>query len=193
KKLVEMQLKAANVPSTSFDGIKLLKGLCALGATGDYPDYESAREIASGITVIYSELERKPANDKAIEEEMKALKEEFELHPSPVRRERVVLLLKTLGVDPKQMDAQILDEVDKLTDKGFDKSPMQKQAKELYNVIKDKAAMLDDAKLAQTAPKFLSELQDLNDKELTAYLLSISKYDPTVFKARLAKLGKLLE
>lgn len=57
---------------------KLLQAICAV-SVAEYPDYDSARQLAWAFRAAYRELDPKPANDKQIQETLAALDRQLKL------------------------------------------------------------------------------------------------------------------
>jgi hypothetical protein len=178
---------------------QLLQALCKTGpdktsADGPAwraPDYDSARQIAAAIWVIYREWAPKHENDKVIREVLEQLAEEFDLRPSAVdRKDRAQLVLNRV-LKPNELDAQTLDELLGLSTHGLGEVPADREAKvkTILSALRDRS--VSDAILKDPGP-FLEKLDEINERGLTEAMRRVNAYDPAAFKAKLDKLAAFL-
>ncbi len=141
-----------------------LKTLTARPAkANDYPDFDTAREIASALRAIYNDGWNKGGpNREKIEAAFAALDEELNLTLDSKARQQFV-----------QERSKLMKE--KLTDGG--------KLKKFDNVS---GILAKDKKLG-------TELQRISDAELSAALEVLGRYDPLQFRRRLEELSQLLK
>jgi hypothetical protein len=186
---------------TKLDRIKLLYLLCSVPADS-YPDYDSARQIASAIYVL-SEPKDAAERRKLVDE----LAQDFNLRRTPGRTARLELM--------KQQYQQLLNRkllTDRAAVRGMEsisdhslpqtfplkepdaaRAAVGEQVRQFLAAINDGdkplADMLQDPK---NNSAFLDALHEINEKELAEAMDKVPAYDPVAFKKRLETLRGLL-
>lgn len=156
--------------------LRLLKLLCAT-APARTPDFDEARLIVSAFSVVYGEWAPRDTDDARLRAVLTKLEEELDVHSAdnPYK-----------GLAKRR--ELVRDQLEKLAGK-----PLRTQ-----KAVRQALAGIDDEKeeeLRKTllAPSYLAKLQELRDEDLALNLKLAGKYDPVVFKRRLAELGRLVE
>jgi hypothetical protein len=186
---------------------RLLRQLCSVPANA-YPDYDSARQIASAVHALYTEWQPKGANDAEIRKTLDELAQEFNLRRTTGRTARLELmkrqyeqiLEKKLLTDPaaikgvESISNRSLAQVFPVKEPDKEKRAIGDQVRQFLSSIRTAGddrlteLMLKDPK----SNAFLDALHEINEKELTEAMDKVPGYDPVAFKKRLATLGGLL-
>jgi len=197
KAMAQWGHKQLGVTPATVDPADLLHKLCKLGPD-QFPDYDSARQIAAAIFVIYGEWA--PTQQKAVEirELLGRLELEFDLQPYQVgRKDRVELVLGRVLTPREQKEilgkANINDLL-ALSRSGLKTMPREAQEKmrTLLNAIRARTGP-DMMKTILDNPKpFLERMHEINERELAVAMKRANDYDPAIFKERLSRLAALL-
>jgi hypothetical protein len=151
--------------------LQLLRHLCQLPARSDL-DFESARQLAMAIDVVYGEWSSKegPKNQEEIRRLLAGLQKDLSI----LTRD-----------DTKKLRQQLIKEdLEKLTKQKISTQEQLQQA--MVNV---KPGQLRETLLS---PKFLKAFQEIRNKDYQTISRKASRYDPEQFKKHLRELSKLL-
>lgn len=184
-------------PPAAVDPAELLQRLCKLGPD-QYPDYDSARQIAAAVWVIHGEWEPRTDKGAEVRELLDKLAAEFDLQPYQLgRRERLEMVLGRVLTPKEQKDLLDRTAVNGLLAlsttgiKGLSRESQEK-VRALLNAVRIHSGPdMTKAVLDNPGP-FLQQLHDLNERELTQAMKRVNDYDPAAFKERLARLAALL-
>jgi hypothetical protein len=192
---------------TADSALRLLHTLCRLYAprgqrkTAPIPDYESARQVASLLQVVYDDWSAKqgvkPPDQVAARAVLGDLKEQFNLEPYSQRDRRTAVILDVIK--------EIVGKLTPDQEKGFEafanylKPYNIGKPDELDKMIGNSFLARLDAGVSnrkftegllkrQTADK----LQRLSDLEAKVVLKAIADFNPRTFQERLNKLERLL-
>jgi hypothetical protein len=176
---------------------ELLEHLCKL-APDQYPDYDSARQIAAAIWVIYGEWAPRVEKGAEIREVLDKLAEEFDLQANPQgRKDRIDLILSRVLTAKEQkelLDPAGVNGLLALPTNGLKALPQEKQqkVKALLGAIRNHAGPDMTRAILDNPGPFLQRLHEPNERELTEAMHRVNDYDPTTFKERLNRLATLL-
>jgi hypothetical protein len=171
--VVSQQLSAAGYDRPA--AWRLLNQVCTL--TPPFADFDTARQIASAIQVIYVELTsrdaQKPANDSRIRELIARLENDLDLWAIS-------------GADPgrQEREKMIRAQVEKLAARKLTTEVQYRDA--LRDVPHDKM------REALLSAAFLNAWQATRNKDFANGAQAFSKYEPAAFKKTLEELCKLL-
>jgi hypothetical protein len=176
------------VKITRARALRLLKGLCE--SVDPYPDYETARALASAVLVVCLDagLDKDPALGRALAE----IDAEFELRASSGRQYRqqvIIAEVKRLAQKETMAGVEGL-----ATDMWRTLKPS-----DLFGVLQKNQLLdtlrgsIDNAELREALLKNdLEKLQTANEKEMNESLEKLNSYSPKVFKEKLRNFGKLI-
>lgn len=159
---------AAALNVNRADAVARLKQLTELGPNM-VPDFDTARQLAAAFTIIYSEVEPKPASDAQVRDLIAALERHLDLGPSTSLEERRKLAITLIEM---------------VSNRKIDTEEALQQA--VLNAPSDK---LREALLNR---EHIDAVQKLRDRELAATLRNMGQYDPGMFKKQMMELHKLI-
>jgi hypothetical protein len=170
------------------------------------PDYETARQLASTIQVVFGEWAAKSAPGdealaKTVRADLDALTEQLDLEPYVHRRDRLAVLTEVIrkaanvpaGNKPFEQGAKQFSE--------YLKPENIARMDKLEELITSRNAFLDllgrgvdssafSAELAKT--RIANQLQGYSDKEARILLGKMANFDPSVFQATLYRIQQAL-
>jgi hypothetical protein len=200
------RLTGLDLPDAKPDRLELLRRLCALEPQ-QFPDYDSARQIAAAFVSIYSEEFPKTDKNSEAGKALAALDEQFHLNTVFGRRERLLLIKAQLEqitgqkvlTKPGALEAvefistRSLDEAfpQKTTDK--DKQALGKSVRDFLSDVQRNGERLTADLAGEKSSDFLTQMSALNERELATALGKLNDYDPIAFKKRLEALAALLK
>jgi hypothetical protein len=170
---------AERLTTARLDGaaqVRLLHTLCAQ-PDGYYPDFDTARQIASAFQVVYLEANSRTGSQHSNDKKIRAILQNLD---------RALALWAISGAHPSQ-DARkklVWEQLEKLAGK---KLATEKDFQEtLRDLDKEKlmAALLDK--------DFLAAVQRIRDKDFVESSQAAANYDPVLLKHSLMELSKLL-
>ena len=192
---------------TADSALRLLHTLCRLYAprgqrkTAPIPDYESARQVASLLQVVYDDWSAKrgvkPPDQVAARAVLGELKEQFVLEPYSQRDRRTAVVLDVIK--------EIVGKLTPDQEKGFEafadylKPDNIGKPDELDKMIGNPFLARLDAGVSNRKftegllkPQTADKLQRLSDLEAKVVLKAIADFNPRTFQERLNKLERLL-
>jgi hypothetical protein len=210
------RIDLANLQATQPDRLQMLRQLCALPA-GEYPDYDSARQIVAAIQTVWNEWAPKGEKNAQASKLLTELASQFRLQPDTGRDARIELFRRQFnemtGVTGDKeflRTPEAVAALKRISDQGLNQlyPPKTKDRKQqeigeavrsfLAVVKRDGGLKLTDFLLGDTdearknQEKFLADLNQLNERELSEAMKQLAEYDPLLFKKRLEALAKLL-
>lgn len=178
-------------------GPELIRTLCDIAGEA-IPNYDTARQIASTISVTYREWSERNGTETAKAEQIDAilqgLEQQLNLNRYPYSEERDELSLKVLE---RVVDQRDLEGFGAWTPKalGYPADPLA-----YYNVAQmnqvldrlDRAATAEDLRDAYVEPEFKQRLQEINNRGLKRSLEIAMQYDPVAFQQQIESLRALI-
>jgi hypothetical protein len=165
--------------------LRLLHNLCSLPEK-TYPDYYTARLIASAVQGILDELNLKESNDPHVRDILAKLENELNLKPYSGRGKRLNVIKGQVEKLSGKQISQIRDFSAQSVKDIKDKKQLLKalDANEYLRILD---ADIANAKLrtALFDKQVAKELQEVNDEELQAAMKAVNNYSPFTFKAQL--------
>ncbi len=183
---------------TKDSGLRFMLDLCKIydPKGGSTPDYETARQVASALRVMYEDLRGKDPKDDEIQKLFKKLTDEFDLEPFKLREKRSKILLGIVRKVIKE-DSKGLDEFAAFAVNVNDPNALKKLIGEArpnqFLVDLQAGVSNDDFTTALQEKAVVDELQALSDEEERQILDAVAKYNPAAFKEDLKKLAGLLK
>jgi hypothetical protein len=173
-KVVEERFAPARLDAAAQ--LRLLQTLCRQPADS-YPDFDSARQIASAFQAVYVEWSSRPGNKHANDGTIQAVLENLD---------RELHLWSVTCADPSR------DARKKLIQRQVEKSAGRRATTEMefQQTLRDMAK--DKLKAATLEKGLLAGLQQIRDKDFAASSQAAADYDPVLFKRRIVDLSKLL-
>ncbi len=187
---------------TPDSALRLLTTLCreyAPRRAAPLPDYESARQVAAMLQVVYADWADKQGLGKDQRKPALALldqlKDQFNLEPYFNRQKRTEVVLQAVRENIGALSAE--------EKKGFEQFANYLQPQNIGDP-RELDKMIGNAFLAklylrignkgftEALLKERNKLQGLSDQEEQAVLKRIADYDPRLFRDRLGELGRLL-
>ncbi|MFN4258773.1 MAG: multiheme c-type cytochrome [Gemmataceae bacterium] len=187
------QAQAIQLQDAKFDRMVLLRQLSQL-AEQDYPDYDSARQLATVFRVIYAELPTPPrAAAAAVQKMLTQWEEQFHLRPYGGKTEILRLIRDQLKVATSDKTLEIIEKMHNQSYEETLKSQPENIKTEIilfYNAVSRSGQpftrqLIDDA-------DFLRALERINNANVKQELDTLNRYDPVRFKQQLQELAGLL-
>lgn len=211
---LDHQLLASNVREEAKESLAILRLLCSV-PLNDYPNYDSARQLAAAIEVVYADFVKIKAitADDEIRKSFAAWNEQFEL-PDPGRKDHYVsadqarierrkLLIRALYQQQKPADTKLQSALDYFAEHGIveSKDSADKESKAFAEAIEPflrimvkatDGSTLNLALLQEKNQELLLQLESINEKQNAAMLNKMRAYDPQQFMATLKKIADRL-
>lgn len=174
----------------------------------DYLDYDSARQVACAVAVIYNEWSPKGANDAEIKKLLGEFAEQFDLpifgyRPDSARTARLQLIKDVFEKSEGRKlltDEKAVKALEELSDQPYRENfvttkidtrlKLGRQLEEFLSAVRNRAGK--DFTDTLLKGDFLTQLHAINEKELAEAMDRVAAYDPQTFKKRIAALKALL-
>jgi hypothetical protein len=198
-------IKDLRTPSlyTKGSALRFLHGLCDLyaapeGRDGRKPviaDYETARQVAMVLQVVYDDWRPAGAKDESAQKLFREMTESLNLQPYSRRAKRLGVILEMVRdisgkKEIKGMEAfsSYLQDPKKLGNLGELKKMIDNDFLDTLRRGVDN----DEFTKGLLSPKVVGELQKFSDEEEEATLKAVADYDPGRFQKQLRNFAKLL-
>jgi hypothetical protein len=168
--------KSANINLDEKSALRLLRSLCSL-PEGYIPDFDTARQIASAVEIVYGEWSAKVGKQgdpkgAEIRKQLDQVAQQVDLGAYT-------------GMDTRGQRKKLISQVIAATVGG--PTGTEKQLQE--TLLKADPEKLRDAVLQ---PEFLASLQKIRNNDFAQTFKQMGAYDPTAFKKALAEVAAML-
>jgi hypothetical protein len=155
-------------------------------------DYESARQIASALQVLYSDYSRKKEADPKVEAALTALGDKLDLQPYFERAERGKVILDVVRKAAVVPDTEGVQEFTDYLKNIGDKAALEKLVTNRFLTTLSRGVANDKFTEELKKPDVVKKLQEFSDSEESKLLKTLADYTPAMFIDDIGKLKKLL-
>jgi hypothetical protein len=157
---------------------------------GRVPDYESARQLASLLQVVYDDWRGPAAAGKEAHKVLASLEEELGLQPHVRRKERTRLVLELINTAMKQPKVKGMHEFSRYLERIGDGEMLKKLfANQFLHTLQ---FGVSDKDFAEGFQRQINKLQELSDQELDLSLRRVAEYNPDRFVGLLNEFSRTL-